>query len=260
MTLATNKPWRGMIGFGLLNIPVSLTRAVHESGVPLHEYVDTEDGLVPVKRQRVTPDGRIVAEHEVVKAYDTGRGHVVVDSTAVQACKPAKDNRLSLDGFCPLDDIPRGLYDKPYWILPETGGEEAYSILVAALRRAGMAATGTFVLRSRQYVVAVYPDGDLLAAHLLFWPADTSRPEVVLPKPKPAQVRAAVTLIQEVAGTWAPDQYHNTYQERLAELVESKMSETRQLAGKPEQEAAPVIDIVSALQQSMPKTRKKVPA
>lgn len=249
--------WSGSITLGTLNVPVKLTPcAGADEGVRLHELTETGEGFVPVTRQRVTPDGEPVHYSDVRKGYDTGDGYVLVSTEDVAGCQPERTKRIQLDGFRRLDAIPLRYFDKPYWIRPADGGEHQYALLVAALKRAGLAATGTYVMRTREYPVVVYPEGDMLVAANLYWPAELrDAPTLNLPQPSKAEVDVAVKIVRLMAEDgWDEARYVNQFDAALRALVERRMGDRVWLVGQERRQDKPAGDLIAALEAELAKT------
>ncbi len=261
--MSSLRSWKGTLGFGVLSIPVALIGAVEsDKGVVLHELAEGERGWERVRRQRVDGTGEPVEAERVVRAAECGAQHVPLSEEEVKACRARADRRLALDSFVPLASIPRVLFDKPYWLIPESGGEEAYAVLARALERARLAATGTFVLRSKQYVVAVYPVEGRLVAHCLFWPGEIAALPTVDRKPDKHAVDAAVALIRESASeAFDGARYENTYQANLTKLVNQKLAEGGgvRLAGDEAEKPAEVVDLLAAMRATIEQRKNPRP-
>ena len=78
---------------------------------------------------------------------------------------------------------------------------------------------------------------------------------------KDAEVKVAHQLIEALADEWDPKKYHDTFQENLKQLIETKLEGGEIAEVEKPKKLAPVIDLMAALKQSLAETEgKKKPA
>jgi DNA end-binding protein Ku len=83
-------------------------------------------------------------------------------------------------------------------------------------------------------------------------------PEVEL---KDAEVKVAHQLIEALAADWDPEKYHDTFQDNVKKLIETKLEGGKIAEVEPAKKLAPVVDLMSALKQSLAEMEgKKKPA
>ena len=129
--------WSGAISFGLVNIPVKLYSAVSRKTVRFHQ-IDAKSGA-RIQQKRVSPaDGEEVA----VRAHRQGlrdqpRPYVMITPEELDALEPQKTRTIDIEDFVDLEQIDPIYYDHPYYLVPDTGAEKAYKLLVDAMEDAG---------------------------------------------------------------------------------------------------------------------------
>ena len=163
--------WRGSISFGLVTIPVSIFPA-EESGARLSFHMLDGADMSPVRQRRVNDKtGEEVPWERIVKGYETAEGRWVVlgDDDFRSANVEATQTFDILAAVC-ADEIPPTLMNKPYFLVPEKAGRKAYVLLRETLSRAGRVALGKVVIRTRQHLAALVPEGDMLLLELLRYP------------------------------------------------------------------------------------------
>lgn len=275
--------WKGSIAFGLVNIPVSLTSAESKPDIQLH-MVDSKNHA-RIRYERVNADtGEEVPWDRLVKGYEHEEGQfVLLSEDDMEAVRPELTKTIEITEFVSLDEIDPILFDKPYYLEPEKRGFKAYSLLREALRETGMAGISRVVIRTREYLSALFVRDDVLMIMLLRFPQEiraTSALELPSPdekkwKPVKKELDLAIRLIKEMSEKWKPETFHDEYRDALMAFIEEKIAggdtvdavvdsddESEEIAeGK-------VLDLASYLERSLksgetgakPKTKAKTPA
>jgi DNA end-binding protein Ku len=254
--------WSGAISFGLVNIPVKLYGAVKDKAVHFHQ-IDGETGS-RVRQKRVSEaTGEEIPYDRIVKGYELGGGrYVTVTSDDLEAIGPRGTGTFDLEDFVDLDAIDPMYFDSTYWAVPDgpTAGK-AYALLVEAMQRSGRVAIGRFVLRSKQHLAAIRAVDGALAVETMVFPDEVVDQSVFDELPVEAavsdrEVQAAEQLIDSLTTDWEPDRYHDTYREQLLALIDRKAAGEEIMTAPGDDEPAPVIDLMAALEASL-KARKE---
>jgi DNA end-binding protein Ku len=252
--------WRGSLSFGLVNVPVALLSATRDLDVHFHQ-IDSESGArLRVLRYCKEEDVEVPYE-EVVKGHprSDGEGYVMLTDEELEAASPEKTRTIDISEFVDLDAIDPVYFDHPYFLVPVGEGEgplRAYKLLVEAMSQGGKVAIGHFVLRTKEYLVAIRVRDGLLSLVTMHF-ADELRgtSELDLPskkdKPAKAEVDHAVELVEQLSADWDPARYEDRHRERLLEIVERKRKgKTIKAPSAPEVPDA-VPDLMAALRQSL---------
>ena len=256
--------WKGHVAFGLLQVPVALYALERRADLQFR-MLDSRN-QARVRYQRVNEEtGEEVPWDEVVKAYEYDHGsYVVVDEEAMEEVAPEATQTVALEAFVPLDAIGYEYFDKPYVLAPGRKGEKAYVLLRETLRNAGKVGIARVVIRTREYLAALLPQGNALLLVLMRFHQELRRlEEFDLPAADPGEyrisdkeMRMAEQLIDSMAEAWRPEAYRNEYQEKLMEWVEEQARKGRRKAAPKDEEragegGAEVIDMMSLLKQSL---------
>ncbi|MEK6440763.1 non-homologous end joining protein Ku [Pseudonocardia sp. T1-2H] len=257
--------WAGSISFGLVSIPVGVYSATEDHTVHFHQF---ERGTTDrVRNLRVNErTGDEVEYGDIVKGADVGDGkYVVVEPDELEAIAPGRSRNLEISEFVDLDEIDPIYYQRTYWLAP-TGEEyhRPYALLLQALSDSNRAAIGTFVMRGKEYLAAIRPDRDVLALQTLYFPDEIRDPHEMLDLPSPREVRKddkelamAMRLIDAMSGPWKPEQYRDSYRERVEKLIEDKR-EGREIVSEAEPpDPTDMTDLLAALQRSVEAARGK---
>ena len=151
--------WSGSISFGLLNVPVRLYSAVSKQTVRFRELREGDGSRVKHKRVAES-DGKEVPYEKIVKGYEYAPDqYVVLSRDELSELEPQRSRAIEIQDFVDLDDIDPIYFEQPYYLGPDKGAERAYALLVQAMKDARKVAIARFVLRNKEHLAAIRPDG-----------------------------------------------------------------------------------------------------
>jgi len=262
--------WKGAISFGLVNVPVELFSAQKRSAELDLTMLDKRD-LAPVGYKRVNKaSGKEVPWDDVVKGYEyEDDKYVVLSEEDFRRANPDASKTVDIMAFVELADIAPQYFETPYYLAPGKRGEKAYALLRDAMAKAGKAGIATVVIRTKQYLAALVPQGDALVLNTLRYHDELkSAQDLDIPeklkgaKATSKELDMALTLVDDMADDWQPERYRDTYHEDLLKRVEEKIKAGQTEAiTEPEKEERPakgaeVIDLMSLLKKSVAGGRK----
>lgn len=210
--------WKGSISFGLLNIPVNLQTA--EQTKELHFRMLDQKNLAPIRFKRVNDrTGQEVPYDRIVKGYEYEKGQfVIVDKKDFTAANVKATQTIDIEDFVDLADVDWMLFEKPYYLVPQKGGEKGYFLLRDALEKTKKAAIAKIVIRTKQHLCAVMARGDFLILEILRFAHEVKEarevPSLETAKKKSAynarELKMAEQLIKGMSAKWRPDKYKDT--------------------------------------------------
>ena len=263
--------WNGIISFGLLNIPVSLMSA--EKRVDLHfRMVDSRNNQ-PVRYERVNAEtGEEVPWKDIVQAFEYEKGnYVVLSKDDIASTAPDGKESIDLEAFVDRSEIDTRYFEKPYYLLPGKKAEKGYVLLRELLRDKNRVGIGRVIIRTRLYLCAVLPIGQMLVLNLLrFQQEVVGLDNFELPAENLEKFRInkreldmAGQLVDSMTTTWKPDEYVDDHRERLSALVEKRLAskqglihETVEHEEKFEHAATNVVDFMALLEDSLKSGRR----
>ncbi|MFB9114186.1 Ku protein [Xanthomonas arboricola pv. corylina] len=257
--------WTGTLSFGLLNVPVSLMSG--ERKVDLHfRMLDSRDKK-PIRFERVNADtGDEVPWKEIVKAFEYDKGsYVIVEEQDIRSASPESHETVEVETFVDAADIDPRYFEKPYILVPGKKAEKGYVLLRETLRDTGKVGIAKVVIRTREYLAAVMPQGDALILLLLRYQQEVVDPQdFKLPagavgeyRITPKEQEMAKQLIESMSGTWQPEDYHDEFRGKLEQIlrkrIQAKGGTTTVDVEPPQHEDAStnVVDFMSLLQKSL---------
>jgi DNA end-binding protein Ku len=219
--------WNGSISFGLVNIPVRLY-----SGTNPREGIDLDmlhkKDHAPIRYARICrKDGEEVPWDDIVKGYEYRDGdYIVLTQKELESIDPKKSQTIDILQFVDEPDIDIRYFEKPYYLEVVKGGEKAYALLRAALKKSKKVALTRFVMHEREHIAVIKPVGRTLVLNQMRYPADLREPgELHLPTDSDLsdkEVNMALKLVKQETKPFIPEDLHDTYTEELEEMIKEK--------------------------------------
>lgn len=264
--------WNGSLSFGLVNVPISLYTAIEPKDIHFHQM--TTNGH-RIRQKRVDEKtGREVEYASIVKGYEQSKGKVVVvEPEELEAAAPKQTRTIEIEEFVDLAEIDPIHYNSTHYLAPGkgAGADKGYALLRDVMEKSDRAAIGRFVMRTKQYLVAIRVDNGVLLLHTLYF-ADEIRATTGLGIPKRTkagdrELRIAKQLVDSLTVEWDPKRYKDTYRADVQKIIAKKAKGQDVVVDEPEEQPSGVIDLVAALQASLDRkgprkttARKKAPA
>jgi DNA end-binding protein Ku len=254
--------WSGSISFGLVNVPVALFSAARDLGVHFNQLHEKDAARIETRRFCEKEDKEVPYE-EIGRAFDLEDGKsVVVTDEELQEVAPRRTRTIDIEAFAGSDEIDPIYFDHPYFLAPvgdSDGTRRAYQLLVEAMDREDQVAIGRFVMRTKEYLVAVQVRDGRLALTTMRW-GDEIRPAKGIDnggkKPAKAQLDQAVALIEALSADWDPSEWKDRYRERLEDVIARKRKgQTIKAPAQEQEEPSPVPDLMAALERSLAEAR-----
>ena len=256
----TRPIWTGMISFGLVNVPVTLHSAVKPE-IHAMNYLRKDD-LCPISYKKVCRStGEEVPFKNIVKGYEYKEGdYVVLSDEDFQKADVKRTSTIDIEVFVDEKDVDPKYIEKPYYLEPDKKAHKAYALLREAMVKSKKIAIGRFVLKDREHLVMLKPEGGVILlvqlrfAATLRSPAELNLPaKVDVPK---NQMELALELIKKFEGPFKPEAYKDAYAAELKSIIAAKAK--GKTVHVPEQEApraTEVEDIMAKLKESLSATR-----
>jgi DNA end-binding protein Ku len=180
---------------------------------------------------------------------------VVLHDDELKAASAPKRKTVDIEHFVPREQIDPDTYDRPYYLAPRNGGDEAYALLAAALRKTGRVGVGRVVLRSREQLVAVVEADQMLRMHTMRFADELVDPDTLdhpplRRKPDARLRKMAAQLVDGLSAKFQPGRYRDTYRDRVLDLVERK-AKGEEIDTERAQAPEPSDDLMAALEASL---------
>jgi DNA end-binding protein Ku len=257
--------WKGAIAFGLVNVPVKVYTATEDHDISLHQVHNADGGRIRYQR-RCEVCSKVVDYEDIDKAYEDDGRTVVLSRDELKSIPAENSHEIDVVQFVPADQLDPIMFEKSYYLEPDSKSPKAYVLLRRALEDTERVAIVQFALRDKTRLGALRIRGDVLMLQALLW-ADEVReanfPALETSIRISAQEREmSAALVDSMAADFEPEQFTDEYQLQLRQLIDAKLEkgeslDTDETFGAPAAEAGSgdVIDLMEALKRSLEKKR-----
>jgi DNA end-binding protein Ku len=261
--------WSGTIAWGLVSIPVDLFPAVRGRKTSM-KMVDPKGR--PLGRQYYSAEDDHVTQEELVRGFKADDGEMVaVTDEELESIAPEMTRDIELRRFVPREEIAPPYFNRPYFLAPSGRSQKAYQLLAQTMSQTGRVGIGTFVMRGKQYLVAILSEGNVLRAETLRFAAELRSPKDIGLQKRPKLAKKDVRRFSEAIESLTRDkldldELSDEYAAALRQLAEKKAKKGKDVVdprGEPEdaeEGGAEVIDLMKILKQRLGTTAAARPA
>jgi DNA end-binding protein Ku len=249
--------WSGTLTFGLVSVPVNLFPANKTSRAPLRML--SSEGEPLSRRYYSEKTERELDADEMVRGFEIDKGkYVVVTDEELDRLAPEKSRDIDLKTFVPEESIPPMHFERGYFLTPSSGSEKAYKLLAETMEKEGKAGLATFVMRGKEYLVAIFAEHGILRAETMRFADELRSPgDVGLPK-KPKISTATIKKFEKLISSrskkqLSPRKLEDEQTQRLLKLVKKKSAQRKNIVEVETEQREPgkVIDLVAILKKSL---------
>ncbi len=259
--------WSGSISFGLVNVPIKLYNAVKRKTISFHQLRKADGCRIRLKRV-CAADGAEVPNESIVKGYEISPDrYVIITQEELESLNPQTSRGIEIEDFVELEQIDPIFFEQSYYLVPDKGATKAYSLLLTAMKEAKKVAIAKLVLRNKEYLAAIRPNGQTLTLSTMYFADEiVSQTELDgLPaaenKPEKRELTIALQLIESLSAEFNPAKYHDDHREKVLAMIESKAEGQNVITQQPAAtQGGKVVDLMAALEASLTALKKKQPA
>jgi DNA end-binding protein Ku len=257
--------WKGAVTFGLVNVPVKLYSATEDHDVSLHQVHDEDGGRIRYQR-KCEICGKVVDYKNIDKAYDDGERTVIVTDEDLKALPAERSREIEVVEFVPTEQIDPIMFDRSYYLEPDSASSKAYVLLRRTLESTDRTAIVRMALRQKTRLAALRVYGDVLMVQTLLW-SDEVRAAEFPSLDEPVKISSkeldlSKQLVESLVSDFEPEQFVDEYQQELRTLIQAKLEQgdavdtAATFGEQPEEEGGEVIDLMEALRQSIAAKRE----
>jgi len=255
--------WSGAVSFGLVSVPIKLYSATTNHDIRFHQVHGADGGRIRYKRT-CTVCGEVVEYADIVKGYETEDGELItLDESDLDSLPIASGHEIDVIEFVPAEQIDPLLFDKAYYLEPETKAAKPYALLREALAETERMAVVRFALRQRESLALLRVRDKTIVLQTMLWPDEIREPAFdILDQDvdlKPQELKMASSLIESMGADFDPSDFHDEYKDGVEALIESKKehgdAKPAPVEAKREDEGDSMTDLLSALQASVDAAR-----
>jgi DNA end-binding protein Ku len=181
----------------------------------------------------------IVDYDDIVKGFEVRSGEwVELTDDEIAAAAGSGTRLVDLDHFVPAGEIDPVYYERTYHLGVGKGGERAYAVLHAALKRSERAGVGRWVFHNRERAVIVRVRGVLAMHTMRFADSIVDPKELELPRLRRRPAKRET------------EDYEDEYREAVLEVVRRK-AEGKNIEPPEAEEEESSGDLLAALEASL---------
>lgn len=257
--------WKGAIAFGLVNVPVKVYSATEDHDISLHQVHNADGGRIRYQR-RCEVCSEIIDYSDIDKAFEDDGRTVVLSKEELKSIPAENSHEIEVVQFVPSEQLEPMMFEKSYYLEPDSKSPKAYVLLRRALEDTDRVAIVQFALREKTRLGALRIKDDVLVLQSLLWPdevREASFPALDASIRISAQEREmSAALVESMAADFEPDHFTDDYQVQLRKLIEAKLEkgdslDTDETFGAEAGEGGngEVIDLMEALKRSLERKR-----
>lgn len=246
--------WSGVIGFGMVSIPVKLYAATENHNVSFHQI--HSECKTRIKELRWCPScEREVEWKDIEKGFEYSKGEYieVTDKDFEKLPLPSK-NVIEVTAFVQSGEIDPIYFEKSYYLEPDKQGKRPFNLFLESLSKKDMIAIGSITLRTKERLCALRPIGSTVGLATLVYPDELRiDPTEELPTQKATkqELDMASNLIDLLAEEFDPSKYRDRYREALMKVLDAKLDGEPVKVSRKKATGGEVVDLLEALKQSI---------
>lgn len=250
--------WTGSLSIGLVTVPVGMYSATEDHRTSFHQIQRGTSDRIRLRRVNERT-GREVEFSDIVKGYDLGDDqYVIIEPKELEEIAPGRSRVIQVSAFVDLGSVDPIFFASTYYLAPR-GKEygEIYSLLLEALEDSQKVAVATMVMRGKEHLTAIRAADSVLQLHTLYYADEVRTPAEELPsvpervKVDHEQLAAARRLIDALSVDWNPEEYRDSFEDRVHELIDAKRAGQEIVTADEAPQATNVIDLMEALRRSL---------
>jgi DNA end-binding protein Ku len=195
-----------------------------------------------------------IKRSEMVKGYEASKGHyVLVEEEELKQVAPPTASTMDVLQFVKEEEVDPLWFERSYYVASDEKIAKPYVLFEEALRQSKRSAIVKITMHSRENVAIMRISDRGLLLHTLYYSDELHQAKMPAPahaKTSPKELTLAKQLVEQLSGSFKPEEFHDTYRENVQKLLERKRKGQEPI---PIQQVknTKVVDLMEALQQSL---------
>jgi DNA end-binding protein Ku len=253
--------WKGHIRFSLVTIPIRIYNAVDTTETVRFNQLHKEDNGQVGYEKKCKKCGKTLSTDEIVKGYEfQPEQYVILSNEDFAKIRLESTKTIEIQGFIDAAEVHPTLFEAPYFAGPDGPvATKSYALLSEAMKASGKVGMGKVVLRDREEAVMIAAQDEGIMLYKLRQPAEIRKmadvPQIEHREVNKDELKLSLSLLESMTSTLEEIDLTDRYRDSLRDMIEAKIA-GREVVASPEVEA-PVIDLLTALKQSIEATKSK---
>lgn len=266
--MAVRPYWKGYLKLSLVTCPVEMMPATSDSEKVRFHTLNRKTGNRVLSQYVDSVTGKVVREEDEVKGYPHGEDdYVILEDEELEEVALESTKTIDITSFTKRDAIEWIWLDTPYYLTSsDKVGEEAFSVIRAAMEAQDMVGISRLVIARRERAIMLEPRGKGIVLWTLRY-GDEVRDETEYfdrikdEKAGSGMMPLVLKLIKKQTQNWTPKLVADPVQDKLLEIIDTKKktkkkSSRRTARTSSSSKPSNVINIMDALKKSLAKETK----
>jgi len=253
--------WKGHIRFSLVTIPIQVFSAVEtKNNISFNQLHKEDNGRVGYKKTCKSCN-EVLKPKDIVKGYEYEPDqYVVLTKDELSAVKLKSTRAIDIEAFVDISEVHPSRFEAVYFVGPDGDvAKQPFQLFLQTIKKSNKAGIGRIILRDREDVVVMVPEGSAIIMYKLRYPYElrdiTKVPDTEEIEVDESQLKLAQTLVDSLATTFEEIDFEDRYHEALMELVNKKI-EGEEIVTAPDTETStPTVNIMDALKASIEQSK-----
>lgn len=255
--------WKGHIRFSLVTIPIQVFSAINtKSNISFKQLHEEDNGRIEYKRFCSACDEEVTYS-DIVKGFEYEPDqYVVLTKDELSAIKLKSTKAIDIESFVDIDEVKPSRFESVYFVGPNGDiATNTFNLFRKALIKTKKAGVGRIILRDREDVVLIVPEGKGLVMYKMRYPYEIRNiedvPGLVDVEVDKKQLELAETLIGSLDKPFTEIDFEDRYRDALMDIVDDKVKGKEIVRIEEGEDDTPVVDIMDALKKSIEDAKKK---
>ena len=262
--MAPRPVWKGQLRLSLVSIPVEMFSATVTGARISFRQIHKPSGK-PINYEKVAAGVGPVDKDDIFSGFEVEKDEfILIDPKEIDAIKLETKKTFELVQFVGQSEISPLYFDAPYYLVPADDlAKDAYRVVRDALRAADKVGLGQITMRGKERLAAVRACGDGLLVATLRYAEEVRAADPLFSdiNDDPADadlIEVARSLIDRKTAPFKAEAFKDNYSIALREMIEAKRANRKtprvSTEGSPVASSGNVIDLMTALKQSLAKS------
>ena len=254
MASVTRASCSGTISFGLISIPSKMYTVASPDTVTFNMLTKNGNRVNQVLVDSFTRE--VVERKDTVKGYEVTKDkYITFTEEEIKSLEGERSNDVVISEFVKGFQVQPHQVEKSYYVAPDKGGDRAYKLLVAALKKTNKVAVCKWRTRGKDHLVVLSVQNDSIMMNQMYYTNEIKDFKPVYQnqsEPSEKEMELAELLINKLTTKGDVDlsKYQDEFAARFQKAVETKTA-GKDLDVVTTKEASTAFDLAALLSDSL---------
>ena len=139
----------------------------------------------------------------------------------------ASSREIDVVEFVPADQVDPILFNKTYYLEPDSRAAKPYALLREALLETDRVAVVKVALRQKENLAVLRVRDKVILLQTMLWPDEIRDADFTIlddeVELRPQELKMAASLVESMAADFEPSEFSDSYRETVIELIDAKL-------------------------------------